>query len=267
MRRLTAVKKYFYLSLEMIKANIMTAMEYRLSFFIHVFGMLLNDIGLILVWVIFFIRFPAVNGWQFPDLALLYAVMSISFSVMMIFGGGMRHLAKLIANGELDYFLALPKNVLWHVGVSKTEISAIGDLLFGLVIFFFSGNLSIEKFALVILAAVCGGAIFLNYVIITQSLSFYFGNFETAATEFFEAVIGFSLYPQSVYHGVLKILMLTIIPAFFTITLPVEMVRNFSWPSLLYLIGFYILTFIIAQLVFRFGLKRYESGNLISVKL
>lgn len=41
--------KYSYL-LEYIKINFLTAIEYKTSFFLQVFGMILNDIALLFFW-------------------------------------------------------------------------------------------------------------------------------------------------------------------------------------------------------------------------
>ena len=264
---LSTAAKYISLSWEIIKINILSAMEYRISFLTQVFGMIVNDVGFALLWVIFFLKFPSVNGWTFQDSALLFAISTVSFSFVMISARGAHYLARNIAKGELDYFLSFPKNVLWHVSISKTEISAIGDLIFGFIIFFFSGSISFEKFGLFLLVSVFAAIIFFGFTIITQSLSFYFGNFEEAADQLFHALLGFTLYPQTTFYGALKFIMFTIIPAFFVATLPVELIKNFSWKWFLVLVVFAICIFIAAVIVFNRGLKKYESGNLINVKM
>ena len=264
---LSTVVKYISLTWEMTKLSILSAMEYRVSFFVQVFGMFVNDIAFIVMWLIFFQKFPSINGWQFQDTVMLFALTTVNFAIVMIFARGAFELSRTIARGELDYYLSFPKNVLWHVLVSKTEISAIGDLLFGLIIFFFSGNISLEKIGLFVVIGILTALIFLNFIIITQSITFYVGNFEEAAEQMFHALLGFMLYPQTAFYGALKIVMLTIIPAFFIATLPVQLIQKFNPQLFLILIGFWIFTTIIATVIFKCGLRRYESGNLINVKM
>ncbi len=264
---LSTVAKYISLTWEMTKSSILSAMEYRVSFLVQVFGMLVNDIALVAIWLIFFQKFPSINGWQFQDTAMLFALTTVNFAIVMIFARGAFEFSKTIARGELDYYLSFPKNVLWHASVSKTDISAIGDLLFGLIIFFFSGDISLEKIGLFAVIGVLTALIFLNFIIITQSITFYVGNFEEAAEQMFHALLGFTLYPQTAFYGALKIIMLTIIPAFFIATLPVQLIQKFNLEFFLILLGFWILTTIIATIIFRRGLRRYESGNLINVKM
>ncbi len=264
---LSTVVKYISLTWEMTKLSILSAMEYRVSFFVQVFGMFVNDIAFIVMWLIFFQKFPSINGWQFQDTVMLFALTTVNFAIVMIFARGAFELSRTIARGELDYYLSFPKNVLWHVLVSKTEISAIGDLLFGLIIFFFSGNISLEKIGLFVVIGILTALIFLNFIIITQSITFYVGNFEEAAEQMFHALLGFAFYPQTAFYGALKIVMLTIIPAFFITTLPVQLIQKFNLQLFLILIGFWIFTTIIATVIFKRGLRRYESGNLINVKM
>lgn len=259
--------KYIALTWAMTKMSIQSAMEFRLSFLLQVFGMIVNDAFLVLIWIIFFKQFPEIRGWKFEDMALLYAVTMMNFSVVMIFARGAYELSRTIVRGELDYYLSFPVNVLWHVSVSKTEISAIGDLLFGAIMFFYAGNLSLERVGLFLLMVIVTSIIFFNFIIITQSISFYVSNFEDAAEEIFHALLGFTLYPQSVFYGALKLIMLTIIPAFFIAALPVSLIKNFDLQFFLYLILFAVITFIIAVFVFKRGLRKYESGNLINVKM
>lgn len=258
---------YVSLTWEMVRSSLLSAMEYRVSFLIQVVGMIVNDIALIGVWVIFFQRFPSIGGWGFQDTVLLFALSTVSFSLVMIFGAGIVQLAKTIVRGELDYYLSFPKNVLWHVSTSKTDVSAVGDLIFGIIIFFFSGAISLEKAGLFLCMAVLSGIIFFNCIVISQSLAFFVGNFEDAADHFFDALLGFSIYPQTAFYGALKVVMLTIVPAFFMVTLPIQLIRHFDLVFFLILVLFTILSSAAAVTIFSRGLRKYESGNLINVKM
>ena len=261
----TAVR-YLKLTWELAKINLKVAMEYRISFLIKVFGMVINDVALVVVWVIFFQRFPEINGWRIEDTILLFAIGTTSFGLVMTFGRAIHRISRLISQGELDHFLSFPVNVQWYVSLSEIDVSAIGDLLFGLTIFFFSGNISPEKFIMFSVFSATSAIILYNFSIIVQSMAFFVGNFEDAADQFFHALLGFTLYPQTVFHGALKIIMLTIIPAFFMATLPVQLINDFKWDLFLILILFAVSTSFLSVAIFKKGLKRYESGNLMNVK-
>lgn len=264
---LSTVGKYIGLTLEMTKSSILSAMEYRVTFLIQVLGMIVNDIALASVWVIFFQKFTSIKGWGFSDSVLLYAITTINFGAMMIVARGAFEMARTISRGELDYFLALPKNILWHISVSKTEISAIGDFIFGLAIFLIAGNPTLERTGLLIFYSVITTISLVSFTIIVQSVAFWVGNFEEAAGQIFHLLIGFTLYPQTIFSGVLKVIMLTIIPAFFIATLPVQLIKSFDLGWTMVLVLYSIGISILAVLVFNTGLKRYESGNLINTRV
>lgn len=261
------ISLYIPLTWEVTKLSILSAMEYRLSFIIQVMGMVVNDIGFVLLWLIFFKRFPSIQGWQFQDSIILLSIGTLSFSFAMITARGAIDLGKLIARGELDYYLSFPKNVLWHSVVSKTEISAIGDLFFGIIIYFFSANPSFSGLLYVLLISAMVGIILISFIILTESISFYVGSFEEAAEQMWHSLLGFSFYPQVAFHGVLKAITLTVLPAFFIAALPVRLIKDFQPGYFLLLLAFCAGITALAIAVFHNGLKKYESGNLINVKI
>jgi ABC-2 type transport system permease protein len=267
MHQIRRVFSYLGLTLEVTKLSILSAMEYRVSFLTQVVGMIINDLGLVLVWLIFFQKFTSVNGWGFPEMALLFAISTVNHSLLMIFARGAHHLGRFIARGELDYFLSYPKNVLWHACVSKTDISSIGDLIFGLGIFFLFGQPTFEKFIAFLGISIVTALIIFNFNVITQSLTFYFGNFEEAAEQMHHALLGLALYPQTSFYGGLKIVTLTVLPAFFIAAVPVQILQGFNLSLWLTLLVFWLTTSLLAVFVFQKGLRRYESGSLINVHL
>ncbi len=261
------VKKYLILTGEVLKANLRIAVEYRMSFIMQVVGMVANDLLMIFLWVIFFQRFGEINGWTFRDTVMLWSITTVNFAIVMLMFRGAFELAKTITWGDLDYYLSFPVDILWYVAVSQMSVPAVGDLFFGVVLYLLYGDLSFSGIILYIFLCGVTAWIFFSFIVLTQSIAFFVGNFEEAAEQWFHMLLGFTLYPQSVFHGVLKMLMFTLVPAFFIATLPVEVINVFSWKKIGWLFGFGLITFLAAVGLFRWGLRRYESGNLISFRM
>ncbi|TAK96099.1 hypothetical protein EPO05_02575 [Patescibacteria group bacterium] len=260
--------RYVWLTGEMIKRNFLSAMEYRTAFLIQVGGMILNDFGLLLIWVIFFQKFPSINGWHFEDMALVFALATINYGLTLFAFRGLHDIARSVSSGELDHFLSAPVNPLWHVATSRAGISDIGDTLFGVIVYcLFTGEVTLEKTGVFAVVVLVSGVIMFSFMVLMQSLAFYVGRFEDAADQLFFLLIGFALYPQNIFHGALKVVMLTIVPAYFAATLPVELVRSFNWRWLGVLVAFAVFITALALWVFNRGLKRYESGNLINTRM
>jgi ABC-2 type transport system permease protein len=92
-------------------------------------------------------------------------------------------------------------------------------------------------------------------------------NSEQLSTTLIDGNLVLASYPLSIYEGFTKILLLTIIPAGFITGIPVQLLKQFDWTWFLLMIGFMILISIIAVITFYKGLKRYESGNMLYVRM
>lgn len=172
---LFVVVKYTALSWRIFLANMSSAFSFRLSFFLHILGVVIFYSGQFFVWTIFFKQFPMVGGWTSRDVILVYALFVFSLSLLDVFAGGMMDFAEIINAGSFDYYLTLPKPI--------------------------------------------------------------------------------------------KYILMTIIPSFFVATLPSRLVDNFSIQKLLILICACVISSLISYKIFKAGLKRYESGNMLNVRL
>jgi len=259
------IKKYFKLHKEYIKLEAKTAIEYKTNFLVQVISMFLSDIVWILFWAIFLTRFPNINGWTITDIVLLYAIVCTSFGFAGLTFGGNKYISNNIVDGKLDYFLTSPKKPLYHILISKINWYDLGDFLLGIILAFMF--LPIPKlflfFALVIPATI----IVISFGIIAESLAFYIGNAESISASLYGALIAFSSYPSTIFSGVTKFILLFIIPAGFISGIPVTLLNSFNWFWFILLYTFAIAILLLAIYVFYKGLKRYESGNLIGVRL
>lgn len=259
--------KYIKLSWLMTKHNLLSAMEYRFSFFSKIIGMGINDVGIILVWVIFFNHFKNINGWKLEDTILLFALGTINFGLLRVFAGGIEELARTINRGELDYYLALPKNVLWHASSSRLDVSAIGDIIFGLILFGFFTHPTFYSSIVFFVVIIISSMIIYNFLVVVHTIGFFVPNFEETSDRILHALLGVTFYPENTFSGALKAIMYTVLPAFFVAWLPVSLVKHIRWDLLGGMILVWILSSIFAFWFFNKGLKHYESGNLINVKM
>ncbi len=264
---LTTAAKYIRLTFLIKKHSLLGAMEYKFSFFSQILGMVINDILLVPIWGIFFARFPSVNGWTYQDTIQVLIISTASFSIVHIMASGLNKLSEIITKGDLDYYLAFPQDVLWHSVVMGINLSAIGDLIFSIILIVLYIPFTFTNLGLLALAITCSSAILFATLLIYHTITFYVGKFEEAAAQGQEAILSTSMYPQTAFNGFLKILIMTVIPAFFIDTIPQRLLSSFSWSDLFILLAISIGLNIIAILFFRRGLKRYESGNMFQVRV
>jgi len=252
------------------KTNLLSVMEYRGAFLIQVFGMMLNNAFYFVFWIIFFDRFEEINGWGLGDMFLLYGIVALAFGAGTYLFGNAIYLSGIIASGELDYYLALPKPVLLHVLASRSIASSAGDFVFGLLSFgvvVATDGFHFGLLARYLLAALTATTVVVSFLVLVQSLAFWTGSASLLSSSAVNAIITFAIYPITLFDGTAKLLLFIVIPAAFVGALPAQFVRAFDWSSLgLLLLG--AVSFLGASiLVFYRGLRRYESGSAIQVRM
>ena len=247
-----------------LKTNLQSVMEYRTNFLIQTISMFLNDIVWMIFWFLFFSKFPIINNWFFSDMIVLYAVITIAWGLQGIIFGNFEEIADIIKEGKLDFYLALPKEELLHILISNTHFSAYGDFFFGIAMLFFIDPV---KYPLLLLLIVLSTVIIVAFDILLGSLAFFFGSATEMQRTGRWGMIALASYPQTLFKGFAKFILLVIIPAGFITGVPVELLKNFSLKWLLYMAGYAILLLAVAIWVFKIGVKKYESGNLINVRV
>jgi len=249
------------------KTNLASAMEYRVAFISQTIGMILNDGVYFLVWIIFFDRFKDIRGWQLTDMFLVFGVSASAFGLAGILFGNAFNLGEIIVNGRLDYYLSLPRPTLLHVLASRAVPSGFGDFLYGFVSYLASGQFSIDGLGRFVLAVILATVIFITFLVIVQSLAFWLGTGGTFTGIAINAMVTFALYPITLFNNTAKLVLFILVPAAFMGAVPAGFVRSFSWSTLglmsLAAAGFLSL----AVLLFRLGLRRYESGSAIQVEV
>ncbi len=249
-----------------VALNLSAAMEYRAAFVSQVIGMALNDAMMIFFWWLFFRQFPTLGGWTLTDVLRLWGVVAMGYGLGSAVFGQCLRLSTVIATGQLDYYLALPKDVLLHTLVSRMNTSAWGDVVFGLVAFAAAGDLTPLSVLLFAVFSVSGCAIFVAYHVLVGSAAFWIGNSEAFSSQASGALINLSTYPGSIFRGWIKLVTLFLIPAAMLGHVPVELIRRFDPVAFAAVIAFSFAISVVSVTVFRIGLRRYESGSLVALR-
>ena len=143
-------------------------------------------------------------------------MVTFSFGLAHILAGNVgANLAYLIAQGRLDYYLVFPRNLMLHVVFSRMMTAAAGDLVFGVIAYLFTGLFHPLEILYFLMASVLAALVFAAYGIIAGSLAFYMGNAQNASQQMWGAMVTFALYPNSLFAGISRVLLFTLIPAGF----------------------------------------------------
>ena len=243
------------------KVNLASAMEYRLAFITQSIGMILNDGVYFLIWVIFFDRFKDVNGWGLTDMFITFGVSASAFGLAGLLCGNAFNLSEIISGGRLDYYLSLPRPTLLHVLASRLVPSGFGDFLYGFISYAASGQFNLEGLGRFVLAVLLATIVFLSFLVIAQSLTFWMGTGGSFTQLAINAMVTFAIYPITLFNQAARLILFLVVPAAFMGAIPARFVHTFSWSMLGWMVLAAVGFMAFAILIFHLGLRRYESGS------
>ena len=249
------------------KANLQSAMEYRISFLSQMIGMILNDGMYFIIWIIFFDRFKDVRGWGLSDMFMTFGISASAFGLVSLLFGNAFSLGEIITKGRLDYYLSLPRPVLLHALASRTIASGMGDFTYGFLSFAFSGAASIDAFFRFVLSILLAATVFAAFLIIIQSLAFWIGSSTHISQLAVNAMVTFAIYPITLFDSLAKLILFTLIPAALMGALPADFARHFTWQTLAQMLAGAGILLAVAIGTFQAGLRRYESGSAIQTEV
>lgn len=263
---LTAFKNQLRVCLLSVKYNIMREMVNKVTFVTNIIFMMLNNASILVQWVILFHLREEVGGYTMKEIMLLWGMTAASYGLSHILFARVFSLPELIISGKLDAFLVQPKNVLLGVMTSATNVSAIGDFLYGLVVIgiFCTGVSGLYLLPLFVLT---GTAIFVAYALLLGSLSFWFVRMDMLSGQMMMGMISFATYPDGIFKGVSRFLLYFIIPVGMAVYHPVHMMISFDKRLLLTVLVYTFLLGTAAVTAFYRGLRRYASSSLMEARL
>ncbi|MBO0722948.1 MAG: ABC-2 family transporter protein [Blastocatellia bacterium] len=260
------LRSYPSLALAYTRLNLNAQLEYRGAFLSQVVAMFINDMVWVIFWGLFFTRFPVLRGWNVKDVITVWAIAAAGFGLAHAIFGNSLHLASLIAQGQLDVWLLYPRPLLSHLLLGRMSATAWGDALFGYAVYLIFVRPDLTHLVLFIALSLSVGLLFIGFSIMSGSLSFYLGNAASLAEQWRFAMITFSTYPAILFEGAVKLLLYTLIPAGFVTYLPIRALRELSLLYAVLAVAGSIGVLAVGVTVFYYGLRRYESGNLMEMR-
>lgn len=243
--------------------NVKESVSNKKSFIIQTIAMFINNFVFILFWQILFNnKGGSINGINIQDILFLWSIPTIGYGITFFCFGGIDTLCKDIADGNLDIYLTKPKNSLISTLTSRSVLSAMGDLIFGLVCGAIAVKLNLIKMLLLIILGTIAGILTTSILTCIRLLSFWLGDISNAANKYTHSLfITLTIYPEQMFPGIINFLMYTVIPAAYVAHIPIKLMRNFSiigvGTLLIATVFFTTLMFV----MYNKGIKKYESGN------
>lgn len=248
---------WFYL----IKMNLKSSFNNKKKAFFEIIFMLISRLFLIAIWLVFFNFYKDVNGWNLSDLSVMLAVIAGAYGILQIFFGGFYKIYDMIINGQLDCYLIQPNNVLWSIILSKSYLRGWGDILYLIILIPLAKLFYFKSILLLFISVICSSLICLSINVLVMALGFWIKSLGNFVQKYYLTLLIFCSYPTNIYSGVIKVLLYTIIPAGIMGYMPVSLINNFSWTSLLILVFVTSFFVFISNKMFNLGLLRYVSKS------
>jgi ABC-2 type transport system permease protein len=199
------------------------------------------------------------------DVVAMQGIAALNFGLVFSLLNGVTQISNYVGMGNFDRFLLSPKNLLLRICVSKFGVSALGDVLFGflcLCAYILIVKISAVQMLLLATGVIISSFVMFSMMLLSQAVSFFLMDPRSGTRGLFELFLTPSLFHGGAFQGGLRLFFTFIIPALLTGALPVDAVRNISWPQLGFIALLASLWLLISIWFFYKGVRRYESANL-----
>ena len=249
--------------------SILRMLMFRGDFFVwalvELFWMTVN----LLTIKVIFRHTESVAGWNEYEMILLVGTsMLIQRLLMGFFWSSIFEMGRNIRNGNFDYVLAQPGNVLFMASTRKLDPdSLLNTIVAASVIVYAARRLGLRPDAgdvLLYLGMIFAGlVIHYSILILSMSLSFWLRNSQGLEGGYF-TLTEFSRLPREAFKRFVSLLFVWVLPVVVVSSAPARMVvgrfgHDWKWifgPPL-----FAAAWFVLAVFVFNRGLRRYASAS------
>ena len=245
----------------LVNTSVRSALAERGSFIMRVALMAVNNAIFFTFWIVLLSRVPSIRGYRLGDIAVLYGVVAVAHGLAYFLAGGIQYLARVIHDGELDALLAQPKPTLLYAVGLRSQPSGLGDVISGFAMIALSGRVGVLDIPTVLFAGIAGALVLVATSVLIHSSAFWLGRTETASRQAYEVTLLFSLYPDTLFGGPMRLVLFTLIPAGFVGYLPAELIRTPSFATAFIIALGSAAYLLLAVMVFRRGLRSYASGS------
>lgn len=250
-----------------MRVNWRSSLEYRTNFLFEVLLSLL-EVGMYLFyWKIFFSISGGISGITYEQLVALVAFNHIIYGgTDTLMGNHVWEASESIVKGQLDLFLVQPKSAIFQLFFSGAQPLRAIQVVTGAVIYFIIIPLTLHTALLFLFGILVGICIFSSWVVIIHALTFRLGN-SVVIYKLMSVILHFAKKPASIFSFAVRFILYTVIPAAYLGTVQAGQVFNPDPMILAMLAGLAILSPMIAVYLFRRGIRHYESGNLVGVRM
>lgn len=209
----------------LVGAQIRSQLQYRASFVLDMTGaFLISFIDFLAVLVIFH-NVPQLGTWTVHEVALLYAVSSISFALTDLTIGHLDQFPQKVRDGNFDILLVRPRGTLYQVISSDFALRRLGKAAQGVLVLVYAlASLHIDwtvgRATLLVVAVPAGSVIFASVWVVGACLAFWTTDGGEFTNAFTYGGTFLAQYPIDIYSAWLRRFLAYIVPLAFVCYFP-----------------------------------------------
>jgi len=198
------------------RINFLTMLEYRANFLMwFAFSIVYHGTAIAALWDALH-QFPSMNGWDFREMAFLYALWMVAHELHNTFFFTVVSVPEYVREGRFDRFLVRPQDALFQALTVPQQIFPDG-LFLALVTLAaatkFSGVHVDAAFLAGVPLVVLGGALIdFGISLVVATLSFWFVRVDTLRWVVMSLEQDFTRFPISIYTKGVRLLLAFVFP-------------------------------------------------------
>jgi ABC-2 type transport system permease protein len=209
----------------LIGARIRSQLQYRLSFALNLLGAALISFLDFAAILVLFEQVDALGEWSVTEVAVLYAISSLSFALVDLAIGHLDLLPRMIREGDFDLVLVRPLGSLFQVVASDFALRRLGKFAQGLAVLVVAASqLELDwtpgRVAMLVLAVPTGAAIFAGIWVGMATVAFWLVDSLEVANAFTYGGNFVAQYPVNIFGPWLRRLVLFVVPVAFVSYFP-----------------------------------------------
>lgn len=216
--------KYWKISFLLLKQSLLRELSFRGNFFLSIGTNLLWLLVSIIFFDAIYLHVSSIGGWKLDEILLLVSISEIvHLTYKGLLGRNVARIPNLVRTGRLDHLLLKPMDSQFLVSLHRVDYHSLISLIFPLLLLIYSANrlelsLNIIQAGVFLLLLFAGVFVLYSVGLFIVSLAFWLTQVY-ALYALFQEFFALSAYPESIFHGALRM--------FFTIIAPVIVIANY----------------------------------------
>ena len=265
-QKIATIKKYGSIYKAFFRASFIADLEFRSNFLIRIITDIFWYAAQITTFEVLFLHTQKIGDWNHAQTRVFLGMLFIIDAIFMIaFSENLDRLSEKVRKGDLDLILTKPIESQFMVSLQKINTALFGNLLLGILWFFFSlsqlPDFSWWRLLWLLIMIPCGVSVIYALRFCFSALAVIFAKSENVQFLWFQ-IYKLAARPDSIYFPWLKFILLTIVPVGMIASVPARVLmdpQNFWFPAWALVLSPTIIY--LSHRFWNFCLKYYSSAS------